>query len=137
MKRFSFVLVLALFITASLTAADPLPHTTITLIEGTELPAIMNVGEQYTVEVQVTSDQPFLGVQAMPSFAYPGKGVVAVQGGDHAGRGTSAHMAVTFEAKSSTEKMDGGVAPVHVVVGVRYPGGYVDVQDYLFNVSVP
>ena len=58
-------------------------------------------------------------------------------GGDRAGRGTSATLEVTFEAKGSTEKMEGGVAPVHVVVGVRYPGGYVAVQDYTFEVKVP
>jgi hypothetical protein len=137
MKRFCFVLVLALFITGSMTAAAPLPNTIITLVEGTELPATMNVGEQYTVEVDVTSDQPFLGVQAMPSFAYPGKGVVAVRGGDHAAGGTSAHLEVTFQAKSSTAKMENGVAAVYVVVGVRYPGGIVVPKEYLFNVKVP
>jgi hypothetical protein len=98
----------------------------------------MDVGERYTVQVEVTSyDQPFLGVQAMPSFAYPGKGVVAVKGGDHATGGTSAHLEVTFQAKSSTAKMENGAATVYVVVGVRYPGGYVAVQEYLFHVVVP
>jgi len=33
--------------------------------------------------------------------------------------------------------MPDGMAPVHVVVGVRYGGGFVAVQDYLFNVTVP
>jgi hypothetical protein len=136
MKRLFPVLVLALFLTGLLTAAAPLPQTTITLV-GDGLPAAMNVGDQYTVEVDVTSDQPFLGVQALPSFAYPGKGVVAVQGGAHAGGGTSAHLEVTFKAKGSTAKMENGVAPVYVVVGVRYPGGYVAVKEYLFYVAVP
>jgi len=136
MKRLFPVFVLVLFLTGLLTAAAPLPSTTITLI-GDGLPAAMKVGEQYTVKVEVASDQPFLGVQAMPSFAYPGKGVVAVQGGDHAGGGTSAQLEVTFQAKSSTAKLENGVAPVYVVVGVRYPGGYVAVQEYLFNVEVP
>ena len=135
MKRFFLALVLMLFITGLLTAAAPLPNTTITLVHG--LPSTMNVGEVNTVVVEVTSDQDFLQVQALPSFAYPGKGVVAVQGGDRAGRGTSATLEVTLEAKGSTEKMEGGVAPVHMVVGVRYPGGYVAVQDYTFEVKVP
>ena len=87
MKRFFLALVLMLFITGLLTAAAPLPNTTITLVHG--LPSTMNVGEVNTVVVEVTSDQDFLQVQALPSFAYPGKGVVAVQGGDRAGRGTS------------------------------------------------
>jgi hypothetical protein len=135
MKRLFSVLVLVLFISGLLTAAAPFPNTNFVLVHG--LPATMNVGERYTVEVQVDSDQPFLGVQAMPSFAYPGKGVVAVQGGERVGRGTTALLEVTFQAKSSTAKMENGAAPVYVVVGVRYPGGYVAVQEYLFEVVVP
>ena len=139
MKRFfpsiflAFILVLTVVTTAM---AAPTPVTTITLVQG--LPATMNVGETYTVIVQVESDLEFNTVQALPSFMFPGKGVVAVQGGDHAGRGTSATLKVTFQAKSSTANFPGGgVAPVHVVVGVRYVGGFVAVQDYLFNVTVP
>jgi hypothetical protein len=118
------------------TAAAPVPVTTFTLVQG--LPSTMNVGETFTVIVQVESDLEFNSVQALPSFMFPGKGVVAVQGGDRAGRGTSATLEVTFQAKSSTANFpDGGVAPVHVVVGVRYAGGFVAVQDFLFNVAVP
>lgn len=135
MKRFFFVLVLVFITAGMLTGASPLPSTSFELIKG--LPATMDIGEQYTVVVQVTSDQEFLQAQALPSFAFPGKGVVAIQGGDRAGRGTTALLEVTFEVKGSTAKMPGGAAPVHVVVGVRYPGGYVAVQDYLFNVTVP
>ncbi len=134
MKRFFFCVVLASLTISLLTAGAPLPNTTFTLIAG--LPTAMNIGDVYTVVVQVDSDQEFLSAMAQPSFQYPGKGVVSVQGGDHTGRGTSATLEVTFEAKSSTERMENGVAPVHVVVGVRYPGGYVAVQDYLFYVAV-
>jgi len=118
-----------------LTAAAPLPNTAFTLVQG--LPSTMNVGETYTVIVQVDSDQQFISAQALPSFQFPGKGVVAMQGGDRTGSGTLARLEVTFKAKSSTAKMPGGVAPVYVVVGVRYGGGYVAVQEYLFNVTVP
>ncbi|HSJ89555.1 MAG TPA: hypothetical protein VK909_20250 [Anaerolineales bacterium] len=135
MKRLFSALVLALITVSSLTAAAPVPNTTFTLVQG--LPATMNVGDVYTVVVQVDSDQEFLSAMAQPSFQYPGKGVVAVQGGDRSGRGTSATVEVTFEAKSPTDRMENGVAPVHVVVGVRYQGGYVAVQDYLFYVAVP
>ena len=128
----ALVMVLTVVNTA---AAAPLPMTSFTLVQG--LPATMNVGETYTVIVQVESDLEFNTVQALPSFMFPGKGVVAVQGGDRAGRGTSATLEVTFQAKSSTANFPGGVAPVHVVVGVRYAGGFVAVQDYLFNVTVP
>jgi hypothetical protein len=141
MKRFilSLSLVLIIIATASVSAAAaPLPMTTFTLVQG--LPATMNVGDTATVIVQVESDQQFISALALPSFMFPGKGVIAVQGGDHAGRGTSATLEVTFQAKSSTAGFPSeppGVAPVHVVVGVRYSGGYVASQDFLFNVTVP
>ena len=135
MKRFFSFFVLALITVGLLTAAAPVPNTTFTLLNG--LPSTMNVGDVYTVVVQVDSDQEFTSVTALPSFQYAGKGVVAVQGGDRAGRGTSATLEVTFKAKSSTARMENGVAPVYVVVGARYAGGYVAVQEYLFYVQVP
>ena len=135
MKRAFFVTILVLITVAFSTAASTPPNTTITLVDG--LPPTMVVGETYTVVVDVKSDQEFLMVQALPSFAYPGKGVVAVQGGTRSGRGTSARLEVTFEAKSSTAKMQGGAAPVFLVVGVRYPGGYVVPQEFPFSVIVP
>ena len=69
--------------------------------------------------VEVNSDVPFSGVQAMPDPQYPGKGVVPVKGGDHAGAGTSATVEVTFKAKSDTSKMPGWKDGMPVVVGVR------------------
>ena len=135
MKKLFSVLLLSILMISALTAEAPLPATTFTLVQG--LPSTMNIGETYTVIVHVESDQEFLSVQALPSFQFPGKGVVAVQGGDRAGGGTSATLEVTFQAKSSTAPMPDGVAPVYVVVGVRYPGGYVAVQRYAFPVMVP
>lgn len=135
MKRIISVLCLSVLMVSLLTAAAPTPNVTFTLVE--PLPSTMNVGDTYTVIVQVESDQEFISATALPSFQFPGKGVVAVQGGDRSGRSTSATLEVTFKAKGSTAKMPGGAAPVHVVVGVRYPGGYVVVEDYLFNVTVP
>ena len=91
MKRIfpSVFLALVLVLTVvSTAAAAPVPMTTFTLVSG--LPSTMNVGDTFTVVVQVDSDLEFNAVQALPSFMFPGKGVVAVQGGDHAGRGTSA-----------------------------------------------
>jgi hypothetical protein len=139
MKRIfpNIFLMLVTVLTAGVTtAAAPMHEPMIVLVDG--LPSTMNVGETHTVVVQVDSDQEFISAMALPSFQFPGKGVVAVQGGDHAGRGTSATLEVTFKAKSSTTNFPtGGFAPVHVVVGVRYAGGLVAVQDYLFNVTVP
>ena len=141
-KKFAFVfgIILALVLsTGVVTAAPPTPptpDTTFTLVSG-PLPATMNVGDVFTVVVQVDSDVPFNSVHANPSFQFPGKGVVAVQGGDHAGSGTSATVEITYKAKSDTSRMPGGFAPVFFVVGVRYGGGFVAVQQYQFDVTVP
>jgi hypothetical protein len=134
-KRVISMIGLLALLTGLLTAAAPLPLTTFTLVQG--LPATMNVGDTHTVIVQVESDQQFISATALPSFQFPGKGVVAVQGGDRAGSGTSATLEVTFKAKGPTTKMPNGIAPVSVVVGVRYAGGYVAVREYVFNVTVP
>ena len=135
MKRFFSIFVLALITVSFLTAGAPLPKTTFKLLQA--LPAVMNVGDEYTVAVQVKSDQAFISASAMPSLYYPGKGVVAVQGGDRVGSGTSAILEVTFKAKSDTAKMEGGVAPVYVIVGARYGGGYLATQEFVFYVTVP
>jgi hypothetical protein len=149
MKRFISVLVFSTLIVTSLTAAAPMPNTTFELVAPEALQVLndpqaptptitMNVGDTLTVRIKVDSDQEFISAQALPSFQFAGKGVVAVQGGDRAGRDTSATLEITFKAKNSTAAFPGGgVAPVHVVVGVRYPGGYVATQEYLFNVAVP
>ena len=141
-RIFSFIglTVLMVLMTGVLTAAAPVP--TIVLEPG--LPEVMNVGDVATVTVTVASEQEFISVLALPSFYFPGKGVAVVQGGDHAGRGTNATLELTFKAKSSTSDFpatvtcpSGGVAPVSVVVGVRYPGGYVAAQRFEFCVQVP
>jgi hypothetical protein len=135
MKRLFNALYLTILMVSFLTGAAPVPNTTFTLVAG--LPSTMSVGETHTVVVHVDSDQEFLSAMALPSFQFPGKGVVAVQGGDRAGRSTSATLQITFKAKGSTASFPNGVAPVYVVVGVRYPGGNVVVQEYVFNVTVP
>ena len=121
--------------TGVLTAAAPAPNVEFELVQG--LPATMNIGDTYTVVLNVTSDVPFNAVQAMPDPQYPGKGVVPVKGGDHAGAGTSAIVEVTFTAKTDTSKMPGGVDVMAVVVGVRYKGGVVIGEVFPFTVHVP
>jgi hypothetical protein len=142
-RLLAFIGLMALMVlmTGTLTAAAPVPVTTFTLVE--DLPAVMNVGDTYTVEVRVESDQEFIFAQALPAAYFPGRGVVAAQG-DHVGQGNFARLEVTFNAKSSTANFpgtancpSGGVAPVSVVVGVRYLGGYVDVRRFEFCVQVP
>lgn len=135
MKRLFSVFVMALLTVSLLTAAAPVPNVTFQVIQ--DLPQEMQVGQEYTVIVQVDSDQEFQSVQVRPSFFYPGKGVVAVQGGDRVGPGTSATLQLTFKAKSPTARMTDGVAPVYVFVGARYGGGYTAVEQFTFYVRVP
>lgn len=128
------LLILVTLLTGALTAAAPVPNVTITLISG--LPDTMNVGDTATVVVEVTSDQDFNFAQMLPTFFFPGRGVVAVQGGDHAGSGKTATLEITFEAKSSTAGF-GIPAPVSVVAGARFRGGYTVTERFDFNVTVP
>ena len=128
------LLVLTTLLTGAWTAAAPTPNVTFTLVS--ELPTVMNVGDTATVVVQVTSDQKFSFAQMLPNFFFPGRGVVAVQGGDHAGSGTTATLEITFEAKGSTADL-GGAVPVSVFAGARYRGGYVASQQFDFFVTVP
>lgn len=124
---------LMLLMTGTLTASAAAPLTTFTLVSG--LPDTMNVGESYTVVIQVESDQPFIFAQALPTAFFPGRGVVGNKG-DHAPGGTSATLEVTFTAKGSTAQF-GGAVPVAVVAGARYKGGIVESQTFEFLVNVP
>ena len=137
-RIFSFLGIVALMalMTGLLTAGAPMPTTNIKLVQG--LPPHMNVGETATVIVEVTSDTPFLYAQALPSMFFPGRGVVAAAG-DHVGKGTTATLEVTFTAKNPTDDFANapGYAPVSVIAGVRYPGGYVVSERFDFVITVP
>lgn len=148
MKRIvSIVALLVLSTVLTAAAPGPVPNVTFTLLQG--LPATMNVGDTATVLVQVTSDQEFLLAQMLPTFYFPGRGLMATNmGGDRAMNGTTATLAVTFVAKNSTADLPNegacptaGVAPVAVVAGVRHAGGFVTAQRYpqsgFFCVTVP
>jgi len=131
----TILLLSIVFLSTTIAAAPtPQPNATFTLVQG--LPAVMQVGESYTVEIQMTSDIPFVAATALPTAYFPGRYVVAAQG-DHSGRGTTATFYVTFTAKGSTAQLPGGVAPVAVVAGAHYQGGFVVSQRFDFLVAVP
>ena len=124
------LLLLSALLTGLLTAAAPLPVPTTTFQLLSDLPLTMNEGETATVVVQVTSDQEFLFAQMMPTFYFPGRGLMATNmGGDRVHGGTSATLAITFIAKNSTADLPNegacetaGVAPVAFYALARYPG---------------
>ncbi len=144
------LLVLSALLIAALTAAAPVvtaPNVTFTLVSG--LPSTLNVGDTATVVVQVTSDQEFLFAQMLPTFYFPGRGIMATNmGGDRSRGGTAATLEITFIAKGSTADFPNegacptsGVAPVAFVAGVRYPNGYLASQRFpesgFYCVTVP
>jgi hypothetical protein len=143
------LLILSVLLAGALTAAapGPVPNVTFTLVSG--LPPTMNVGDTATVVVQVTSDQEFLFAQMLPTFYFPGRGLMATNmGGDRVLGNTSATLEITFIAKGSTADFPNegacptsGVAPVAFVAGVRYPNGLVVPQRFpttgFYCVSVP
>ncbi len=138
-KFFKLVIVmLSIVVLATSVAAAPMlqqPNVTFTLVQG--LPATMQVGESYTVVVKVTSDVPFASGIALPDPYYPGARYVQPKQGDHSQGGTSAILSVTFVAVGSTAGLPGGAAPVAVVAGARFKGGYVASQRFDFLVTVP
>ena len=129
----TLLIALSIVLAASLSAAT-VPTPKFKLVS--DLPSVMQVGDSYTVVIEVVSKEPFIWAMALPDLQFPGKGVVA-RGGDHVNRGTTATLEVTFTAKSSTAGMPGGVDQVAVVAGVRYTNGYVVGQQFDFEVAVP
>jgi hypothetical protein len=141
MKRLSIskilIILLSIAVLGISVAAGPAPqqpHVTFTQIG--DFPTTLQIGESYTVVIEVTSDIPFIFSAALPSAFFPGRYVVAAQG-DHSGPGTSAKLYVTFTAKDSTSQLPGGVAPVAVVAGAHFKGGFVATQRFDFFVTVP
>ncbi|MBM2848718.1 MAG: hypothetical protein HW418_1660 [Anaerolineales bacterium] len=137
-------LVVVLASPASPAAAQPV--VTFTLL--TELPTQLAVGQSHTIQVQVTSDEPFLMAMAMPDTYYPGRGIF-IHGIDIALHTTEAVLLLEVTGKASTadlpavqdwpatEDWPAGVAPASVVVGVRFQNGQVVSQRFNFAVAVP
>jgi len=144
----AFVLVLA---TPPIQAAPPSPPgLTITLLD--PLPdglLELAVGESYTFQVEVVSDEPFLWAVAMTDEYYPGRALYW-HGQDRAVHDTSALLSLTMTGKKPTADLPAvcdwpepgdcwpeGMAPASIVVGVRFQGGGVAVEQFAFAVLVP
>lgn len=109
----------------------------------------LEVGESYTFDIEITSDEPFILAIAMTDSYYPGRGVFW-HGNDRAHSTTSAVLHLTITGKNSTVDLSEvydwpepgdhwpeGTAPVSIVAGVRYKGGVVISQRFGFAVVVP
>lgn len=93
------------------------------------------VGESYVFDIQVASDETFISAVAMPDQFYPGRGVF-YSGPARARQDTSASLQLDITGKDSTADLPGGVAPISIVVAVRYAGGVVVVEQFDLNVRV-
>ena len=140
------VLALAIVLACIASPATAQPVVTFKLLN--RLPTQLAVGESYTIQVRVISDEPFLMAVAMPDEYYPGRGIF-FDGIDMATQATETILSLEVTGKNSTadlpavqdwpttEDWPAGVAPASVVVGVRYQGGQVVSQRFNFAVEVP
>ena len=140
------VVVLAIILACTASPATAQPVVTFKLLN--RLPTHLAVGESYTIQVRVTSDEPFLIAMAMSDEYYPGRGIF-FDGIDMATQATEAILSLEVTGKNSTadlpavqdwpttEDWPAGVAPAAVVVGVRYQNGDVVSQQFSFAVAVP
>lgn len=153
MKKFvvaiSVIAVAVLLTCASSSQAVAAPGVEITLLNPPPDPLVLEVGESYTFNIQVESDEPFIWAMAMTDAYYPGRGM-HWHGGDRATQDTSAVLQLTMTGKKSTAGLPAvcdwpqpgdcwpeGVAPASIVVGVRYKGGQVVAETFAFGVVVP
>ncbi|HUF39461.1 MAG TPA: hypothetical protein VMN57_13125 [Anaerolineales bacterium] len=97
---------------------------------------VLEVGESYTFETSVSADEVFLSALMLSDEQFPGRGVF-LNGSDIATQTDSALLTLTATGKASTAELPGGVAPVALQVGVRYPGGIVFGERVDFFIQVP
>jgi hypothetical protein len=93
------------------------------------------VGESYTFDIEITSDETFLLAIAMGDEYYPGRGIFFA-GNDTAHQTTYALLHLTVTGKEPTDFLPEGVCPIAVVAGVRFPGGVVFSERFDMSVRV-
>ncbi|HEX2909044.1 MAG TPA: hypothetical protein VHO69_19380 [Phototrophicaceae bacterium] len=131
------LLALGIFSTVVLAApGNTTPNVTITVLN---LPPDgileLGVGESYTFDILVVSDQPFKSAMALPAAYFPGRGIF-FHGSDHASQNTTALLHLTVTGKGSTAELPNGANPASINVGVRF-GGLTVGQTFDFGVAVP
>lgn len=143
------VALLLLFLPASTVAAPPGVSIRLLNPPPKNKPMELSVGESYTFDLSIESDEPFILAMAMMDAYYPGRGVFS-PGGDRAAAGTSALLHLTITGRQATAFLPAvcnwpesgmcwpeGVAPLAIVVGVRFAGGLVVAEQHPFSVVVP
>jgi hypothetical protein len=97
---------------------------------------VLEVGESYTFETSVSADEVFISALMLSDEQFPGRGVF-LNGNSMVTNADSALLTLTATGKKSTASLPGGVAPVALQVGVRYPGGIVFGSRVDFFIQVP
>jgi hypothetical protein len=157
MKRILFTLGIILlaipFVVMSASAANgkPAPETTITLLNPPpDNMLVLEVGQSYTFDIEITSSETFVSAVAKVDMYYPGKGVFWHASTDLASQGNTATLHLTVIGKSSTAGLaavcdwpaegvcwPAGVAPQMIVAGARFKGGLSTGNAFPFAVVVP
>jgi hypothetical protein len=141
------VIMLVVLLTCTPAAAATTPTVSITLL--TPLPTELAVGQSYTIQVSIVSNEPFIVAMAMPDRYYPGRGIF-FHDTDRVAHATEAVLELTVTGKASTanlaavsdwptpgENWPAGVAPASVVAGVRFVKGQLVSERFNFAVKVP
>jgi hypothetical protein len=140
------IVALAILLTCTAVPATAAPDVRIKLLN--KLPTHLAVGESYTIDVRVSSSEPFILAAAMIDAYYPGRGVFSA-GSDRASWSTEAVLHLTLTGKAptadlpavtdwpTTEDWPAGVAPLSLVVGVRRGGGEIVSERFTWAVTVP
>ena len=129
-------LIVLLVLTVPVSSAAPPAPVTIDLLNPPKEGLLeLAVGESYTFDIEITSNEPFILAIAMGDQYYPGRGVF-YHGNDTAHQTTSALLHLTITGKERTDFLPDGVAPVAVVAGVRFQGGVVYSERFDLNVLV-
>jgi hypothetical protein len=152
MKRLltAVVVVVSTVLVAFFASSATADSTTIVLLNPPPAGLLeLDVGESYTFDVAVTSDEPFILAIALPDAYYPGRGVFW-HGNDTAHHATSAILHLTMTGKGSTAYLPAvcdwpepgvcwpeGSAPVSIVAAVRFKRGIVVSERFDFAVVVP
>ncbi|MBU0492478.1 MAG: hypothetical protein KKA73_20160 [Chloroflexi bacterium] len=129
--------------------ATAAPTATITLLNPPPSGLLeLAVGESYTFDILITSDEPFVLAMAMRDAYYPGRAVFW-HDSDRVTQDTSALLHLTITGKNPTTDLAAvcdwpepgacwpeGVAPLSIVAGVRYKGGQAAAETFPFAVKV-
>jgi hypothetical protein len=132
-------LLAVMFVAVGPTFAAPAPPpnsegVTITLLDAPANDEIhLSVGETYTLTWHIESATPFSSAVAVFDVYYPGR-VISYDARDQVRGGTSADLSLTITAKSPSDTLAEGYAPIFPVVAVRF-GGQTHVSQ-VFNLKV-